>query len=155
MTEVRRRDRIEAGIIDVLPFLGVVALAGFLAPRVTQTMAFIIGSRMLFGAYLLLRDFAGASPGKRARKLRVVNADGQPADGTQLFLRNTTIAAVPFCADVPIAAPLSLLLLAIEVVTWLVRGQRIGDMLAGTMVVSLTPPVVTASSPSADAQSAD
>jgi uncharacterized RDD family membrane protein YckC len=155
MTAVPRRDRLEASVIDLLPFFGVVVLVGFVAPSVTQTTAFIIGSRMVFGAYLLLRDLAGGSAGKRARKLRVVNADGQPAEGTQLFLRNTTIAAVPFCADVPIAAPLSLVLLAGEIVMLLVRGHRLGDMLAGTSVVRLPPAAAAPASPSADVPSAD
>jgi uncharacterized RDD family membrane protein YckC len=139
MIEARRRDRVHAYLIDFLPFLGAIVLLGFVAGSFAQTAVFAVGSRLVFGAYLLLRDLPGASFGKRARKLAIVAADGQPADGTQLFLRNITIAAAPFCADIPVAAQAMLVLLGLEIVLLLVRGSRLGDMLAGTRVVDTAP----------------
>ncbi len=110
------------GLLNFLPIVGWVA-HGFLA-----------------ALYWLLRDITGASPGKMVTGSLVVSADGLPATTGQRILRNLPLALpgivgmIPFIGiifEVVVAVPI----LVIEIVLLLVTGRRLGDRLAGTIVV--------------------
>ena len=68
----------------------------------------------------------GRSPGKRVLRLRVLSADGSPATGGQLALRNVLrlIDFLPFGYLVGLLAAFAS-----------PRGQRLGDLVAGTLVI--------------------
>jgi uncharacterized RDD family membrane protein YckC len=77
----------------------------------------------------LLRD--GQTPGKRVVGLRVIHANGTPVGALASIVRNLlrTVDMLP-------------MLYATGVVAGLLdrRGRRLGDMVAGTLVVHATPP---------------
>ena len=90
--------------------------------------------------YLLLRDAAGGGIGKRLLGLEIVQVDGTPPRQGPRILRNITLV-IPW---VPIVVPgIGHLLFALiaffvyiaEFVLVLTGNTRIGDRLAGTMVV--------------------
>ena len=69
---------------------------------------------------------SGRTPGKRALGIRVIAADGQPASFFQLVLRG-----VISIADVlPLPLPVGLIAIAVTP-----KRQRLGDLVAGTLVV--------------------
>ena len=72
----------------------------------------------------------GQTPGKRLLALRVVSADGYPATLAQHLLRS---ALCPVDMLLPVPVPLGLLGLVVIAVTE--KRQRIGDIVAGTLVV--------------------
>lgn len=78
--------------------------------------------------YFLITEamFAGQTPGKRALKLRVVGAQGQPVTFSQVVIRNL-VRPVDF---LPAYYGVGLLTLFING-----RGKRLGDLAAGTVVV--------------------
>lgn len=69
----------------------------------------------------------GVSPGKRWMRLRVIGSDGHPASKGQIALRNL-LRLVDF---LPASYGFGLVLLAATA-----RTQRLGDLVAGTLVVS-------------------
>lgn len=73
---------------------------------------------------------SGQTPGKRLVGLRVVSADGYPATFAQHLLRS---ALWPVDVLLPVPVPFGLLGLVTIVVTD--KRQRIGDVVAGTLVV--------------------
>jgi uncharacterized RDD family membrane protein YckC len=112
---------------SMLPFLGVI-------PAIVVTL------------YQLLRDYSGASVGKRILRLKVVNRNGGPATSMQCILRNI-IFVVPSIAlfitalGIPgvgflIDGTVLLIFYIIEVIFLLATGTRVGDRLAGTTVVN-------------------
>lgn len=70
--------------------------------------------------------FDGQTPGKRALELRVVSADGAPVGWLAAFVRNLlrTVDALPLGYGFGLAASLAD-----------PHGRRLGDMVAGTLVV--------------------
>jgi uncharacterized RDD family membrane protein YckC len=54
----------------------------------------VVLSGVALGAWWLLRDIPGASPGKRLFGLQVVRQDGSPAGMQQRMLRNVTLVPV-------------------------------------------------------------
>jgi uncharacterized RDD family membrane protein YckC len=72
----------------------------------------------------------GQTPGKRLLALRVVSADGYPATLAQNLLRS---ALWPVDVLLPVPVPFGLLGLVVIAVTD--KRQRIGDIVAGTLVV--------------------
>ncbi len=103
-------DDLEEGSVDaVLYFIAFVALVWGL------------GSFLYFGlSELLMR---GQTPGKRMANIRVVKADGFALDATSVLVRNVfrVLDHIPAMWIVPVLSA---------------RGQRTGDMVAGTVVVS-------------------
>jgi uncharacterized RDD family membrane protein YckC len=99
---------------DVLGVVGaiIVGSMGFLAFTV-----YYVTAEMLTG---------GQSPGKRMAGLRVISVDGRPVTFLQSALRNIIRAVdmIPFFYSVGLIAVFSSQ-----------RAQRLGDMVAGTMVV--------------------
>lgn len=80
-----------------------------------------LGSFIYFGATELF--MRGQTPGKRLSKIRVVKSDGFSLDGTSILVRNIfrVLDHLPPLWIVPLLSA---------------RGQRAGDMVAGTVVVS-------------------
>lgn len=146
---VRPRDRLLGSAIDVVFVLGIAAGASLMVRGENPSPLLIVVGRLLIAAFLLGRDVAGASPGKRRMKLRVVSADGSPSDFSQRVIRNVTIVAVPVSAGIPVAVQLAWLLALAEVVLVMLGRERLGDLLAQTMVVrpeTSTAPAVIADS---------
>jgi uncharacterized RDD family membrane protein YckC len=92
--------------------------------------------------YILLRDTNGASLGKLMLGCQVLSKNGAPATTKQLILRNLIFVLGDIVAWVPIpwlGAAVDALgfggLAMLEGICLLVMGERIGDMIAGTMVV--------------------
>jgi uncharacterized RDD family membrane protein YckC len=121
-------------LIDLLPpipilLFGVVPIAGPMIVCVFLT------------PYWLLRDVFGGSLGKRVVGLRVVSADGRFANRRSLVLRNVPLALAPALLFIPLigpflAAPTGFVVVVVEAIGVLSQAQRIGDRLAGTMVVA-------------------
>src|SRR5262249_36121686 len=114
------------GLIIWIPLIGHVLCALILTP------------------YWLLRDINGASLGKTILGLRVVQADGSESTTNQRITRNIPIALGPALMIVPfagfIAGPgLWFIVLVVEAVLTVAQGQRLGDKLAGTIVVRKGP----------------
>lgn len=92
--------------------------------------AIIIGSTgfLAFTVYYVIAEMltGGQSPGKRMAGLRVVGVDGRPITFLQSALRNIIRAVdmIPFFYTVGLIAVFASR-----------RAQRLGDMVAGTMVV--------------------
>lgn len=110
------------GLVSLIPFVGVI-------------FAGIIGV-----AYWLLRDIPGASLGKLAMGTRVASNKGGPASVGARVARNITIAfpsmvlAIPFIGY--LAGPAcGVVIIFLEVIMVLGAGERVGDKIAGTMVV--------------------
>jgi len=89
----------------------------------------VMGLPLVLAVYhFAFHAFAGGrTPGKRLLGLRVLSADGYPATLTQHVLRT---AVWPVDVFVPVPLPLGLIVIACSV-----RRQRIGDLVAGTLVV--------------------
>jgi len=120
--------RFVARIIDLL-------LAAALA-QVVAPVGFFAGL-----TYLLIAD--GVAPGRSLGKmligLRVVTADGQPAQLRASILRNLPWAAVFLLYVIPWIGPLlAAAVVALEglLVLGNSRGRRFGDELAGTQVLN-------------------
>jgi uncharacterized RDD family membrane protein YckC len=96
-------------------------------------------SSVVLVAWWLLRDLPGASLGKRLLGLKVVRQDGSPSDVRARLLRNLTLIPGPLFSLIPIAGftgpAVSLSLVLVEVGFLVIRHERLGDRLAGTMVV--------------------
>ena len=129
--------RFAAALVDViafslvaltLVFLIVAGLQGTDVPRFT-VQVFVMGGSVLawlvtlFLAHLIL---GGRTPGKMLLGLRVVGQDGHPASAMQIALRS-----VLWIVD-SLPLPISVGLL---VILGSSREQRLGDMVAGTVVV--------------------
>ena len=117
--------------------LFIVALISLLAliPLLGGILVAVMGT-----SYLLLRDSHGASLGKRLMGLRVIGKDGQLASRNALILRNLFFALPYLLHFIPyLGIVLTILFWVpvcfIEGFCALLKGERIGDMLAGTRVV--------------------
>ncbi|MEL6545345.1 MAG: RDD family protein [Myxococcota bacterium] len=106
----------------VLGFISGASLAA--SGPVLMSVAIALPVLLPMGAELL---GSGASPGKRWMQLRVVGSDGHPASQGQLILRNI-MRLIDF---LPASYGLGLVMLAVTG-----RSQRLGDLVAGTLVVS-------------------
>ncbi len=99
--------------------------------------------------YLLIADglMEGRSLGKRIIRLRVVSdIDGSPIGFRRAMIRNSPFVLVSFFAVIPIIGwillfTVGMLILGAELYFAITdtRGQRIGDILAGTLVVDDRP----------------
>lgn len=125
--------RIGAYALDAL-FVGALQLFQF--PGIGE----ILG--MIGTAYMLMRDMNGASLGKLALGLRVVREDGSEASTSRRILRNLplSLANLPillpmFGLDVIITSATVGLVSLLEGIFLLTTRRRIGDRLAGTVVI--------------------
>jgi uncharacterized RDD family membrane protein YckC len=125
--------RVAGYFIDVVPalILSLVSLIPFIG---------LIFAGILLTPYWLLRDITGASLGKLALGMRVIGQNGQPASKGALMLRNLPLIAAPVCMIIPVLgyflfAPVALIVVLVEAVMLLSQGSRLGDKMAGTVVV--------------------
>lgn len=143
-------DRIVAALLDYLLLLawGVLlaiavsalnsAASGAHPPTDFHDPAQLLGALLFalvaapFVCYFLVCEifFNGQTLGKRARHIRVMRLDGTPARLGDYFLR-WLLRPVEIIATVGGLAAIAILLNG--------RGQRLGDLLAGTTVLSLRP----------------
>lgn len=79
--------------------------------------------------YFILFEYvwSGSTPGKRSQRIRVIRADGAPISFLEAAVRNI-LRAVDILGDV---YPLGLVVMFIDS-----RNRRLGDMAAGTLVVT-------------------
>lgn len=119
---------IDLVILILITLLALIPLLGGILVAITGT------------GYLLMRDQGGASIGKRAMGLRVIGINGLPANRNALIIRNALLALpyllhfIPFLGvflTIVFWAPVCF----IEAMSALITGQRIGDKMAGTIVV--------------------
>lgn len=124
-------DRLLALIIDYLILMGY-AFAIVVLSVLFRTDIGVPGAVLLFYIpflfYFLLFEIImnGQSPGKKLRKLRVVKVDG-----TQASLSNYLLRWILWPID-------ALMSIGLFVVILSDRGQRLGDMAAGTVVIKLS-----------------
>lgn len=134
-------DRIIATILDYLVlFVWAVVWIGLFTAISTNTRAGLTNGSLVIGVlvvvpwvfYHLLSEifFNGQSLGKRARDLKVIRLDGTPPSIGDYLLR-WLLRLIDF----------NLLTGAVAVITILIngKGQRLGDLAAGTTVVRLRP----------------
>jgi len=130
--------RLLAFLVDALVNLAVLFAAGLAASAVynaigpsggvVEALALTIFALMLYTGHFLYfaileATSAGRTPGKRAMGLRVVRADGSAPGLSEALIRNIARIADYFLA------------FGLFVAFFNQRSRRIGDLLAGTMVV--------------------
>ena len=132
-----RGGRLIGYLIDLVPILLLGLAAGYVNGAEETRRPFLA----LSGAWILLRDLAGTSPGKRLLGLRVVGPDNRPAGIARLVVRNVTLALGPALAATPWIEPgllrdLAQVIAGVDSFVLLGDGERrLGDMIAGTRVV--------------------
>jgi len=126
-------DRILAYIFDVLVFMGYFMFLGLISYFIEtnfDTVMLIILIVIPYGFYDLIAEtfFNGQSFGKKIMKIRVVRIDG-----TQASFYNYFIRWIFRLIDISISSGV------IGMVTMIIngKGQRLGDLAAGTTVVRL------------------
>ena len=124
-------DRILASLIDYLILFAYLILLVSLITATESLALAIVGFLPFFGYFLLCEIFLnGQSIGKRVRKIKVTRLDGtEPTLGNYLLrwiLR-------------PIDIQMFFGLVAVLTIAINERGQRVGDIAAGTTVIKLTP----------------
>ena len=93
--------------------------------NIIHTVVYAISIGLWIFGLLFLDGFNGRSPGKALMKLRVIRLkDGTPCNLKSALWRRLTIVLQPFDVIICILHP---------------KGQRIGDRLAGTIVVKFDP----------------
>ncbi len=123
-------DRFLASIIDFLIKFGITMIAGAIAGEFNDTfVSFLVGVLMvitwIFYSLVFEQFMDGQTPGKRSRKIKVARLDGAPLTFGSLLLRWTLRIADFYAACIGL---------------WMIVGtekhQRLGDMAAGTILVS-------------------
>lgn len=125
--------RVAGYLIDVVPavFLGLVGLIPIAGPIIAG---------LLLTPYWLFRDVFGVSLGKVLLGMRIVQRDGSPASAAARVLRNLPLIAGPLCLLIPIlgyflVVPVAGTVVLVEGILVLSQGSRLGDKIAGTVVV--------------------
>src|SRR5680860_44404 len=126
-------DRILAFLVDILIIVGYAILASFAIPGLgldqgEQWVYYLVIGLPVFLYYLLWETFNnGQSPGKSALDIRVVKLDGSRPRFSQYLIRwLLRLVDISFSSG------------SIAVVTILLngKGQRLGDLAAGTTVIT-------------------
>ena len=151
--------RMAGYLIDVLPTL-------ILVPVIWIPVIGQVFCGVLLLLYWLLRDTRGASLGKWAMQMEVRDASGRPSIGGQRIFRNVTFAVYPFILillgigsilailippllvivnlfGMAVVFGLNFVIVLAELGMLIFTGRRIGDRIAGTIVVKLPPPPTT------------
>ena len=128
--------RVLAGIIDLMVPLSLGLAVGFAGLSLTLGMQVVVLAWALYYCFAL-ESSGGQTLGKRVMKLRVVSADGSPATDSQIAKR-TVVRILEWNI--------------IGLIVMLVSGerrQRLGDMVAGTVVTDAvaTEPAATTELP--------
>lgn len=137
--------------VRALVFFGLIILTAFAASWVPagQVLVTILALLLFFalswfyGIFFETR-FNGRTLGKMIFKLRVISVDGRPINGVQAALRNLLrladmslmISLQVFTPDAPPAYIIPTMLVGLVCMTLTRRMQRVGDLAAGTMVIS-------------------
>lgn len=144
--------RLPAFMIDVvlriaimfLAFLAVVLIGTssekFAMTTVSPLVMLVWFALEWFYGAILESQWNGQTIGKRIMRIRVVSVDGRPIDGMQATLRNLLryLDLMPFVALTAESSALQMPTFAIGLLSTSLspRFQRIGDLVAGTMVVT-------------------
>ncbi len=137
--------------IRVLAFLAITMTLGIFSAILSfggnvvaiASLLMIFSLSWFYGIFFETR-YNGRTPGKMLFKLRVISVDGRPINGTQAALRNL-LRLADMCLllplqvlgdEMPMAFVVPTLLIGFTVMTISPRMQRLGDLAAGTMVVS-------------------
>lgn len=143
---------ISVGLGIIVDFLGAIAaVIGFIG---------LFLAYWFYGAYFET-SYNGRTFGKMAARIRVISTDGHAIDGVQATLRNffrgvdlmpmLPIAGLLEMDDIPPSLGVPTALFGLVVMSISPRFQRLGDLVAGTMVViqesALTPDVKTFEDP--------
>lgn len=125
----------------VLGWLGLLAPVGDLVGFLTLVSFFLMS---WFYGIFFETYFNGRTPGKMLMKLRAISVDGRPINGVQAALRN--LLRVADCqlmlslqlidAELPPAYVIPTMSVGLVTMLLTTRMQRLGDLAAGTMVVS-------------------
>jgi len=128
-------------LLDLIPPMLVVLPLQLLhfIPVVGTFLASFLAGIVLF-PYWLLRDVTGASPGKHFLGLRVAAKDGGAATTGSRILRNLPLAVGPALLLIPVlgafmAPVVAIPLVLTETILVLSKNERLGDKIAGTVVV--------------------
>ncbi len=120
--------------VAVLIAVAMFAPSGF-APMQAIALIVLVWFLCFFVYFALFEGlWNGQTPGKRATKLRVVTAEGQPIGMQESIVRNL-IRSVDYLPTLYVVGLVSILVTK--------RNQRLGDMAAGTIVVqerAIAPP---------------
>jgi uncharacterized RDD family membrane protein YckC len=124
-------DRFLAAILDFLVKFGLVILIGLISATL-KVPSFLTGCAviLIFTCYFLIFELAmkGQSPGKRMMKIRVARLDGGPLTFGNILLR-WLFRIIDFpLSYIPTAGICAIVISE--------KHQRLGDMVAGTIVVS-------------------
>jgi uncharacterized RDD family membrane protein YckC len=93
-----------------------------------MAIAILVGFVIYWGYFVLFETFwNGQTPGKRIMKLRVVREDGRPIRFFEAFVRN-------LLRIIDISPPFSYAI-GVATIIFSPRSKRIGDLVAGTVVV--------------------
>jgi uncharacterized RDD family membrane protein YckC len=126
-------DSLIVGVIALIADIAVVSAVGGADPQTSLLAALAAAGVTLFiyvGYFTICEvSTGGRTPGKSAGRLRVLDISGAAPTAGQLLLRN-----VARIIDVVIG-------LGVVVMFWNRQSRRIGDLLAGTIVVRVQPAV--------------
>jgi uncharacterized RDD family membrane protein YckC len=122
-------ERIAASLLDLTFIIGYSILVGFLA-NLFESSFFTILAFFPVGLYDLISETSmnGQTWGKRILQIKVVKTDGTPASFSNYFLR-WVIRLVEIVVTFGTVATISIIINQ--------KGQRIGDIAAGTAVIRL------------------
>lgn len=125
-------DRIAAGLIDTVIVVAYIVLVAYgmnlveIDSAALGISALVIPSLLYHLLFEIFMD--GQSPGKRQMKIKVVRTDGTPAT-----IGNYLLRWLLRLIEVQAAQGM----IAVITIAWNGRGQRLGDIAAGTTVVKL------------------
>lgn len=132
-------------LVGLLVVLGIVlswAPLGTAFLAILTSLLFFFMS-WFYGIFFETR-FNGRTLGKMVFKLRVISVDGRPINAVQAALRNllrladmgVLVSLQIFDSEAPPAFVIPTMIIGLVAMTFTPRMQRIGDLAAGTMVVS-------------------
>lgn len=130
------------GVTVAMMFFSMFALLGGSIIGIVVLLLFFLLS-WFYGIYFETR-FNGRTPGKMLMKLRVISVDGRPINATQAALRNL-LRLADMCVllplrslgeEGPMAYVIPTLFIGFVSMSLTRRMQRLGDLAAGTMVIS-------------------
>ena len=127
-------ERILAYIIDLAIFIALAIIGGILASVLSNTgiavYFIIVGLMLLFYDLVCESFFNGQSAGKVVMKIRVISLDGTRPKFSQFLLR-WLFRLVDFSLTSWLGGVITIILTE--------KGQRIGDIIAGTVVIRTKP----------------
>ncbi len=138
-------NRIVMAMMPLLAWLGLDEIVNALVGVAAGLRFVLLFITFWFYGAIMETYFNGQTIGKRILKYRVLSKDGHSIDGVQAVLRNffrvldlMPVAPIPFMAeffDVDSVGSLPTCLFGLICMSLSPRFQRIGDLVAGTMVV--------------------